>query len=135
MHNKIEELRSKFHSEFKSPKKPNNLLTLLNQTNPLEICKQWIKIKQKLVRNVELPHTLEEIEKDLLKQNLTLKEIEEFKVRVDDAKSFISKSLDDPDIEDYKHDLNEVEISLNLLYVSILHRSQFICNRQYFDDI
>ncbi len=120
MQNKIEELRSKFHSELNSPKKPTNLASLLNQANPLEICKQWIKIKQKSVKNLELPSTIEEIEKDLLKQNLTLKEIEEFKSRVDDAKSFISKSLNDPDIEDYKHDLNEVEISLNLLYVSIL---------------
>jgi hypothetical protein len=103
-----------------SPKKPTNLATLLNQANPLEICKQMIKIKQKSVKNLELPSTIEEIEKDLLKENLTLKEIEEFKSLVGDAKSFISKSLNDPDIEDYKHDLNEVEISLNLLYVSIL---------------
>ena len=120
MQMKIEELRSKFYSELKSPKRVNNLHILVspNQINPLETCKKWIKEKQKPVKQTDLPSTKDEIEKDIRRQNATLKEIDEFKLLVDEAKSFISKSLEEPDIEDYKHDLNEVEISLNLLFVS-----------------
>ena len=114
---KIEDLRSKFYSELKSPKRVVHLNSF-KSANPIATCKQWIENKQKEVNNCHYPSDIDQIERELLKQNEILKQIDEFKAKINEAKSFISKNQHDKNIEDYKHDLNEIEISLNLLYVS-----------------
>jgi hypothetical protein len=121
----LEEQRSKFFTELKSPPRKTQTPSKLQQQptkNPLETFSQWIKIKHRQLEFAELPSDFDQIEKELLKQKQVLNEINGFKERIDEAKAH---SFDE-NIEDYKHDLNEIEISFNLLYVGL--------NRSFIDD-